>query len=128
MSYPASCSHRFPSFPQSSDVEANGLPPNSQLPDAPGVSTHATTTFVAVSTFTHSQTGSDFELHAPGGIGGRGVREVREKYFDVNVERNGLKWLKMECQWKVEGNEAGRCRGQLWIALVRDGSIIANTR
>jgi len=51
---------------------------------------------------------------------------VPEPYVDVAVITQGLESVWMEFDWKDQGY--GNQKGQIWLQLVRDGRVIADSR
>ena len=64
-------------------------------------------------------TGEDFKKSGP--YGGR-----FETYFDGPEMNQGAYSIKMNFQWKDLG--WGNQRGQIWIQLMRNGKVLADTR
>ena len=70
---------------------------------------------------TFSTTGPDFNIMGP-----KKGNFVPSKYFDILVDRIGLTAIKMEWRWMDPGR--GVRKGQIWLRLIRNGEIIADSR
>ena len=66
-------------------------------------------------------TGPDFNIMGP-----KKGNFVPSKYFDILVDRIGLTAIKMEWRWMDPGR--GVRKGQIWLRLIRNGEIIADSR
>ena len=66
-------------------------------------------------------TGEDFSLSGP-----RDGHFCPETYMDVAVLTRGLKFVKMSFLWEDQGY--GNRKGQVWLQLVREGEVVADSR